>query len=623
MPINFGFKTNEVKPEDVSVVLHEFTHQLALKGPFGWLCAYFQVLRPIALVFSELQANIEFPELFSRAQGDKNWSRLISLETFYEFYGDCIANYFDLIDSYRWLLEGIALFVQFDFALSTKFDAASEVFHFAAELVKTEQFRGEGVLTLQDISAFITEARDSKYQSGLLQIFLENTRTETSPYFMGYLMVKQIQRILAAKDSRLNDPELFFIFIQGYFFRDRKVIELCTVGSRHDYQQKVSDFIQQRIIDLVSVDTHRCALLVDCICNFSNAPIHPDLLDFAHLLRKGEFARWVEVDSVRKLDFELSFYADQLMQQQVFSGYENDTYFKEHISSALETARFLFHTLRNIMLIFKMKHIHRAILGYQTQPNGLVLVTSMGVHGTPMSLMDSIPINEFAPILQEAVSGQFEIAQDDGPRMSRPLFEAFREAKWERFFDTLWGYYKQGKLLIVQDYDVYLLMGRERCRVWVRGDFLRVEPYHWMPDAEPGSITSEEDLEMIKSIGRLFHHGEYLQHIQVAQIMGVPSVTQDHKFSREVLLKMWKIIYPNCAASRKDMDAFSAQKTKIVAVSTIERQFLRTLCSTSSVQADTSNKVIKTINRRWRHFTGRDVIKVEKKESRLEAKLDL
>lgn len=623
MPINFGVKTDEIKPEDASVILHEFTHQLALKGPFGWLCAYFQALRPMARIFSELQANIEFPELFSRAAQDHNWGQLISLETFYELYGDCIANYFDLINSYRWLLEGIALFAQFDFKLSAKFDAASEIFHFAAELVKTERFRGERTLTVLDVSSFIDEARNSKAQSGLLQIFLENTKPETAPYFMGYLMVKQIQRILAAKDVRLNEPELFYIFVQGYFFRDRKVVELNRIRPRQEYQQAVSDFIQQRVLELLNVDGSRLGLLVDSICDFSNSPVHPDLLDFAHLLRNGEFVRWVDVDVVKELDTDLARYSQQLEQRPVFASYRNDNQFQQYINIAMETSRFLFHVLRNIMLTFKMKHIHRAILGYQPQPNGFVLVTSIGVHGTPISLMESIPSEEFALILQEAEKEQYEIARNDGPRMPKPMYEAFREAEWNRFFDLLWGYYEQGKLLIVQDYDIYLMMGRERCRAWVRGDFLRVVPYHWKSDASSDRIASEEDLEMLKSIGRFFHHGEYLQHIQIPQITGGPGIKQDNEFNREVLLQMWQLIYTDCSASRKELDAFASQKAKIVAASKAEQEFLRVLCYTSNKQISDSEGIFEAMNRRWNHFTGRDLIKIKTSEDGLLAALDL
>ncbi len=63
--------------------------------------------------------------------------------------------------------------------------------------------------------------------------------------------------------------------------------------------------------------------------------------------------------------------------------------------------------------------------------------------------------------------------------MPPKLYEAFSSLGWSAFSSLLSDYYKQNKLLIVQDYDLYLINGRERCRVWVKDDFLHVEPYHW------------------------------------------------------------------------------------------------------------------------------------------------
>jgi hypothetical protein len=623
MPINFGMKPNELKPEDISTVLHEFTHQLALKGPFGWLCAYFQALRPIARVFSELQSRIEFPELFDHVNQDRDWGLYISLETFYEVYGDCLANYYDLIDAYRWLLEGIALFVQFDFDLSREFDVASEIFHFAAELVKTEQFRIEGTLNLADVFSFVDRARESKKQSGLLQIFLENTNPETASYFMGYLMLKQIQRILASKDARLKDTELFFILIQGYFFRDRKVIELSGVCPRQIYQQTVREFIWQSVSDLLSTDNTRISQLVDSIVNFDNSPVHPDLLDFAHLLREGSFSRWVDVDVVLELDRELTRYAEELEQSKIFIGYREHDRFRELVDTSVEVAKFLFHTLRNIMLTFKMKHIHRAILGYQLSDDENVLVTSIGVNGTPISLMESMPLAEFIPIMREAEQHQYEIARDEGPRMPQPIYMAFTSGNWSEFVEILWDYYQQGKLLIVQDYDVYLMMGKERCRIQVRGDYLHVEPYHWQANANPNQITSEEDCQMLRSVGGYFHHREYLAHLQVPQIIGGPTVRQDKEFERETLQQMWKLVYPTCSATAKELDSFAEQKVKIIAVTKFERCVLKSMYSMLEEHTEATIGAINAINRRWKHFTDRDLLITHGGENSISAELDL
>ncbi len=180
IPSNFGIKEQELLPEDLAVLFHEFSHQLSLKGPFGWLCAYFQSDQDLLLVIfqtSKLTSNFrKFAFSFSEnLEKEKYYMELLGVETFYEIYGDCIANYVDLIECYRWVLEGIALLVQLDYKSSIKFDAASDLFYFAAELVKTEKYRGKKQMGLVDINEYINKARDSKFTSGLLQYILENT----------------------------------------------------------------------------------------------------------------------------------------------------------------------------------------------------------------------------------------------------------------------------------------------------------------------------------------------------------------------------------------------------------------------------------------------------------------
>ena len=136
LPILFGISRERIPPIELSTVLHEFTHQLALIGPFGWLCAYFQALRYLCRRSAELQGAIEqaSPErqaVFAEVpQARDGWE----VSIFYDEYSDVIANYKDLISCYRPLLEGMALYTQFDFVPSPAYDAGSDLFHFLLEL---------------------------------------------------------------------------------------------------------------------------------------------------------------------------------------------------------------------------------------------------------------------------------------------------------------------------------------------------------------------------------------------------------------------------------------------------------------------------------------------------------
>ena len=613
IPVNFGFRPENIQPEDVSVLFHEFTHQLALKGPFGWLCAYFQSIRPMVRIFSELQANIEFPGVFSAFAHDqgksKTYAELLGLETFYEVYGDCMANYLDLIECYRWVLEGIALFVQFDYKSSTEFDAASDLFYFAAELVKTEKFRSENQMKLSDINDYINEARQSKYSSGLLQYFLENTRVDTAPYFMGYLMIREIQRGLAEKDRRFSDPELFFIFIQNYFFLDAQLIDLCIVEPRHDYQERAASFLQKRIRDLLNAESEKLRTVMDLVCDYQHAQMNYVYVDFAAVVREGRIVSWNEQEILNGFFNRISALSDKLVLQNVFANHRDIPEFLAQTQAGVRTAEFLFNVLRYVMLSFKLKHMHMAMLGYNLDKDRAT-VTTVGVSGTPMRIMDTIPLEEFLPLIQEAESGQFEIARNSGTRMPSELLKAFSGGDSGAFLDLLSKLYDGDRLLIVQDYDLYLINGRERCRVWVRGDFLHVEPYHWKPNSDEHSITSLEDLQMLKMLGRFFYHAEYWDMVQVPRIKDGPQVLHDEEFGQGILVELWKTTHPKVNASKKEVLAFAKQKGKIIAVTEGEDNLLSTLCLGNPFPQDYMNEVL-SINRRWQYFTGRHLIDVK------------
>lgn len=610
LPINFGVKTETITPADISTLLHEFTHQLALRGPFGWVCSYFQAVRSIAKIYSELHASIEFPNVFAKADVDDTYAKILASETFFEVYGDCLANYYDLIDSYRWLLEGIALFVQLDFKLSTEFNTASEIFHFSIEMVKTEQFRGEkNNPTLADIFAFVDNARESKYESGLLQILLENTKPDAAPYFMGYLMVKQLQRDLVKKDKRLQDPEIFFIFLQGYFFFDKTVINLCEVKPRCEYQTMVSSFVKQRVVDLLSCNIDNLKLIVDVIIDFENAPINFVYLDYSATIRTGQLVRWADREALNKCANNLVSYAIRTRDLEIFSGHREHVRFNEVIETVVNGSITIFHKLRNIMQSFKLKHIERAILGFNVQSDdNYVVITSVGVHGSPLALWDTMPIEAFEPILREAQNGAFEIERNPG-RMPAILNEALRKADMEQFAGILANLYRQNKLLIVQDYDLYLLPGRERCRLWVRDDFIRVDSYHWKQEDSAYQIKSRDDEQMLKQVGGFFYHGEYLPLLRVTKIIGGPDVTQDFDFGRNVLLNFWGLIYPQCKASDKEMNTFASQKLKVISVSPYERQIMRSLYRKENPAIKQLDTAVHNINRRWQYYTGRNLLK--------------
>ena len=142
------------------------------------------------------------------------------------------------------------------------------------------------------IYALFDDTKRAGFTSGLLRLLMESTTTATAPYFWGYLMIKQIQRLLADIDPRLADPEVYFIFMQSYLFCDRRLVNLCSIAPRPAYQQHVLTFLRQSIAELVNAHPEHVRVAVDSICDYTKASVNYRFLDFAAAARSGEMFSW-------------------------------------------------------------------------------------------------------------------------------------------------------------------------------------------------------------------------------------------------------------------------------------------------------------------------------------------
>lgn len=125
--------------EQTSVLLHEMSHQIAFKGPFGFVCVYLQASRVLGVRLAELQAMTEFIEAGqepSRAEIKRR-----AFDVYADAFGSTIASFATLIESYRYWLEGIAVFSQIDFELSQVYETDSDLFTFVFSLLQTDVLR--------------------------------------------------------------------------------------------------------------------------------------------------------------------------------------------------------------------------------------------------------------------------------------------------------------------------------------------------------------------------------------------------------------------------------------------------------------------------------------------------
>ena len=129
VPINIGVKGAAITPADYSTLLHEFTHHCALKGPFGVLCAQIHGARAALRKLAFIEADV-MSKAMARAQNGDALPAVSADEILEAACADTLANFTDLFGTYRYWLEGIAMFAQLDLKISKDYDAASEAVYF-------------------------------------------------------------------------------------------------------------------------------------------------------------------------------------------------------------------------------------------------------------------------------------------------------------------------------------------------------------------------------------------------------------------------------------------------------------------------------------------------------------
>lgn len=603
IPSTFGIKREEIPSIDFSEVLHEFAHQLTLKGPFGWLCAYFQTLRPQSRFLAEVEAIIENGVYF-QLLSEESQQRFI-VEIFYEKYADVVRNYQDLITAFRPILEGLAQFVQFDFVFTKAYDTASELFWFAFWMVQTEFLAEQRPLQPEEIDTVLAAAREAA-RSVNLQLLLHDTSDNSVPYFWGYLLIKELQRLLVEKDPRLAEPEIFFIFAHNYFFNDSELIELCTVEHRKAYQQRLLTHLNRSLAGLVHADEANVQAVVDRICHFETADVHYDHLDIAAAVRVGETRVWATQDLYEQPIARIEAYVRAASLKEIRSRHPDLEAFDQQLAQMLRAGPLFFDALQKIMLSFKLRHTHRAILHYtEDTERGLAWLTTIDVLGDAITFVEAVPLERFMALKEAIDSGDYLFGHRE-PALDLTRSENLQNL--DRFYHTVREYYRANKLLIVQDYDLYLLPGRERCRFYVRGSFAHARPFLEPQAGGVPQLHSPQDEQLLYAIGGMFHHSVYLPLIRIPEFENRPLVPPDDEFERKVLHGIWPKVFAGASASEEELDRFVRQKINLAAKLRSERELLAALVSGTPKPAVEYERAIAEINRRWQRFTGRDLI---------------
>src|SRR5574338_40185 len=287
-PHFFEAGLDSLSGEELSVLLHEFTHLNSLGGYFGLVQTYHLANNSLCRKAAERIAH----EASKCGRLEQEQAAEASWNVFASEMPDSLQLYLVMTRAYKWLFEGLALFAEFDCTphLKSFSGAASHLFEFVVALNHyTIKLRSkEGGISLPDfphliknVDAIIDRIEEWQRQARYKYLILNDTSPESAVYFAGYLLVKGMQRHLAQLDSRLLSPENFLIFANGYFFNDVRLCDLI-VPSEHAFQrnaplppaenfQRVISRVMlhlNKILDhLYSIDASSLRRAIDSIAN--------------------------------------------------------------------------------------------------------------------------------------------------------------------------------------------------------------------------------------------------------------------------------------------------------------------------------------------------------------------
>lgn len=599
--------------EQISVLLHEVTHQLALKGPFGFLCVFLQSSRVLAMDIARLQAVGELgAEPRELSLEDVN---IQAFEIFAKACGPTVASFAALIESYRYWLEGIAIFAQLDFHPSQTYETDSDLFSFVLALLNTDVLRtqpesseeqAEGVTlirgrraTVEDIAGAVQAARQSKF-SGLLESLLTNPFPENAPYFIGYLLVRNIQKALAAKDSRLKDPELFYVLINSHLFFDKRLLTLCSPFDA-DYQSLVASFLNETVGNLLDVSVDRLKMIVDAIVDVRKSPVNFKHLDVASSLRSGNLEAWPDPRLEDVYESQMNAVFSHLLTQPRLS--DAKTLMSDNVKT--EVMRKVWHVTEVLfatMKFFKLRHTHVGILScVKREEAANISWRSLGGSLTGLS----------EPITAEDASALIEAAQDAGAELeTKGLFgDSLRARIQQEGFSALDGEIKRrremGTLFIAEIYEVYSLLGQQRFRIMFRGKFATVMAYHWHEGGSPHAPSWPQDEQLLKGVRGYLSPSHYSELIDIPTELVRELGAIDSDALQDQVCRWWRKVFPRCRASDTEIRTVSEQKLSAIVMLPEDRELLRDLSRHALVARNQQrDAVTDQLNRRWLFLTG-------------------
>ncbi len=169
-----------------------------------------------------------------------------------------------LMDIYKPLIEGIALFAEFD-VYPTKTEAIPHHLIYTSMMFRpkggNEFWKQEYALNEKEYHEFLIQKRllTNKVSQRKADCLISEANLEQSPYLTGYLFVKNLQQLLIQNNPKFSDPNIFISFLREYYFNDFELVQLLfdpQTQDEHISHRMVNHFMNRtRNIGALAPDT--------------------------------------------------------------------------------------------------------------------------------------------------------------------------------------------------------------------------------------------------------------------------------------------------------------------------------------------------------------------------------
>lgn len=198
--------------------IHEATHHWTFLSSFG-----------SAIYIFNYRAKKNYEELQQLNNNDDSIKKN-SIDIKWDIYSD-YSKYRFLLDIYRPLIEGIALFAEYD-VYPTKTEAIPECFVHASQLFSEIENSRFSQNTYEQIEKsytnFLVHKRIVSEEGKLRKsnLLTSEASLNKSPYLTGYLFVKNLQQILISINKKFVDSNIFLHFLKEYYFNDFDLMDI-------------------------------------------------------------------------------------------------------------------------------------------------------------------------------------------------------------------------------------------------------------------------------------------------------------------------------------------------------------------------------------------------------------